>query len=252
MGVFNPNIRSMTPIFDAVYQAGAAANHSVLYTVTDFSGKGICSNVGIYLAKDAGTGHYIQLTVDGAAPGIMDVNAVQSTNVVLMAASVGVAGFVITIPLVLEFDTSIKFEMGNDESSTYNLTGVLVYHSFSEEYQRTLHPAGSQIPDAHGGNRPDVMTIDVMLVWYKSKDGSISNRMIVTQNKMPLIDENAITGIIQKTQFETTLNGPLWTKVTDNRNVQIDLIFKDKIYQANFVNGILDAGSFQPKVKLKL
>ncbi len=245
MGSFNPNIRSMTPVFDQIYQATAAANHASLYTVTDFSGKGICSHVGENFTAQDITDFYIQFTVDGATPVVLDTGAITSGHAVwnfsLILGSNSPKS--INLLLLLEFDTSLKIEVANDNAATKNIVGGCAYHSFSEEYQRTLHAAGSQIPDAHDGNRPDAMPIDVMLVWYQSKDGSISNRMVVTLNKMPLIDEDAISGVIQKTQFETTLNSPLFSKVTDARDVQMDIGIKGYSYQADFVNGVLNPAS---------
>lgn len=119
--------RSMEYKSDDLHQVSATANHGTLYTVTDYSGKGILFNVGEYVNVAGGYQYcYIKVTVDGTAT-ILDVD-VTSNLCALIYANVDQKGAL--IPLGLEFNASLKVEIANDAGSAYNIAGQTHYGVF--------------------------------------------------------------------------------------------------------------------------
>jgi len=108
-------------VVDIKKQLAADANRATWYVVTDYTGSGRLMSVGTYHETVA---YHIALriTIDGNATEWYSVAAWQE-HFPYRVFDV----YTLHIPLSLEFDTSLKVEIANNEGAAKNIYGTVMY-----------------------------------------------------------------------------------------------------------------------------
>jgi len=236
MGTFNSPMQSMTWEEDGVYQAAAAASHATEYTCTDYTGSGKLLSMGWYQDGETAWDCYNTITIDGNAH-TWDGNVVNLLCGLAFCNS-QTGGKSITVPLGLEFQTSLLVKFANDAAGAHILAGQTMYGILSEEYHREIILAGQPLP-----NRDYVYPFDVMLVHFCEKvvggqpEGHRSNKIQFPQAEVVDIGEGKVFAL----GFNTTVKAQRYDRTLAPFNGTKQITLEDEVFDLPVVNGIIQA-----------
>lgn len=245
----NPLVRSMKWEEDAIKQVAAAAARDTYYTLTDYTGKGILTQLGLYVPIAA----YLSLmgakiTSDGNLHTFGDYSAINEIYYCYMR---GFEYSMLGFSMHLEFTTSLKIEIANGNASTRDLSGVSSYSILSAEIEREILSANSKLPDRDYVYNQDVMCVHIT--------GNASKLVFKSSPQVSLtIDSNGnVSGQLMKQEFgnpgvrgEDYTDGDsrmIWIPDYSDTTAVIDV---DGLqYKVPLVKGKLEKGLVQSTVK---
>ncbi|HUU39754.1 MAG TPA: hypothetical protein VMW42_02310 [Desulfatiglandales bacterium] len=235
-GLGNP-IRSSSWEEDGLSQAAAAANRATLYTLTDYSGKGILIGLGYYNAISHSKG-YIVITSDGNA------HAWDADSVDLKCAEMfqGISAKYIRLQKFIEFKTSLMIQIANDEPTAQDIVGGSHYSIFSKEIRREIIPAGGALP-----GRDYTYDFDVMLVWFQGSYG-ISNKvqfLPASQMNISHDQEGYAVGQLKQFRYNTEIGAPERYILEDLKEDREEIVELDgQVYKIPLIQGAFDGRDF--------
>lgn len=227
MGVFNSPMQSMTYTEDGIAQAGAAAAKASYYTVTNYSsGGGRLMLVGYYNASANTADAVVRITIDGGSAITWDADSIADECANMFQ---GIGGGYLSLPLNLEFTTSLLVEIANDNVGVQNIRGQTHYGVLSKEVERRVIPAGSPLP-----GREYTEAVDVMCIMIQSGGGLASRLIYPTSQRVDLSQ-----GKVLEYDFNTDLNGPVRSWIQSNFTGSMKTVLNGELITIDVVNGVI-------------